>query len=207
MIRTMNPSENSTGEKRKRVALYGGVFDPVHNAHLSVAKAVLVGADVDAVVFLPAAQSPHKEDGPLASDNARLAMLRLATEGEAAFSVDGCELERGGVSYSVDTAADFARLQPDVEFCWILGADQWEKLNHWRRIEELSALVEFLVVARPGYALYPQIWPGVRHQLVAAPLLSESSSEIRQRLASGRPISELVAPAVEAFISANNLYT
>ncbi|MGC6506142.1 MAG: nicotinate-nucleotide adenylyltransferase [Coraliomargaritaceae bacterium] len=200
-------SKNSFGGKRKRVALYGGVFDPVHQAHLAVARAALVGADVDSVVFLPAAQSPHKEDGPLASDDARLAMLRLATEGEAAFTVDGCELDRGGVSYSVDTVAGLARLQPEVEFCWILGADQWEKLNHWRRIEELSALVEFLVVARPGYSLEPQSWPGVRHRLIAAPLLAESSSEIRQRLASGLSISGLVAPAVEAFISANNLYS
>jgi nicotinate-nucleotide adenylyltransferase len=195
-----------TSNKVERIALYGGVFDPVHNAHLSVAKAALKGVDLDQVIFLPAARSPHKNEGPLATDEQRLAMLRSATQGVSAFSVDPWELERGGISYSVETAARFRGLFPAAQLFWIIGADHWAQLPNWNRIEELSQSVDFLVMARPGYRLEPPTWPAIRHHLVAAPLFPESSSEIRDRAASGRSIAGLVAPAVEAFISANNLY-
>lgn len=194
------------GEEERRIALYGGVFDPVHNAHLSVARAALEEAGLDGVVFIPAACSPHKKGGPLAADEERLAMLYAATAGEPAFRVDACELERGGVSFSVDTASRFRAEFPGARLFWIIGADQWERLPDWHRIGELSALVEFLVVARPGYRLEPSSWPGLRHSRVAAPLLPDSSSGVRERVAAGRAVTGLVDPAVEAFISANNLY-
>jgi nicotinate-nucleotide adenylyltransferase len=190
----------------RKIALYGGVFDPVHAAHLAVAQAAVAGAELDAVIFLPAASSPHKSVGPVATDAQRLAMLHAATEGEAAFSVDAWELERGGISYSVDTAAHFRTRYPKARLFWILGADHWARLPDWKQIEELSAMVEFLVLARPGYPLEPSQWPKIRHSLVAAPELPESASRIRQQLASGRSIQGMVDPAVEAFILSNNLY-
>ena len=194
------------GKKTQKIALYGGVFDPVHNAHLSVAKAALQGVGLDRVIFLPAARSPHKMKAPQATDGQRMAMLRAATERELAMTVDAWELERGGISYSVETAARFRELFPAAQLFWVIGADHWAQLPTWSRIEELSKWVEFLVVARPGYRLEPPTWPHIRHRLVAAPLFPESSSEIRERAASGHSITGLVAPAVEAFISANNLY-
>jgi nicotinate-nucleotide adenylyltransferase len=191
-----------------RVALYGGAFDPVHCAHLRVAQYALQQAQLDRVLFIPAAQSPLKAHTPRTQDADRLQMLRLALAGQLNCEVDAYEIQKGGVSYTLDTVRHFRqRLGARVELFWIVGADQFEQLNRWHRIEELAALVVFLVLARPGSTLQPQPIAGLSYQVVEAPLMPESSSEVRKRCAQRRSVKGLVPDAVEAFISEQELYT
>ena len=197
----------STHIQSQRVALFGGAFDPIHNAHLEVARRALAQASLDEVVLIPAAQSPLKAHAPHVGDNDRLRMLDLAIAGERHFRVDSYEINKGGISYSVDTARYFQASHPDAQLHWIIGADQFEQLAEWKQIEDLAAMVRFLVVARPGYQMQQPEVPGLVHTRIDAPLMSVSSSEIRKRCAEGRSIVSLVPPTVEAFILAHRLYS
>jgi nicotinate-nucleotide adenylyltransferase len=190
-----------------RLALYGGAFDPVHCAHLRVARYALEQAQLDRVVFIPAAQSPLKAHATLSDDAARLQMLRLAIAGEVRFELDAHEIERGGVSYTINTVRHFSERFADAELFWIIGGDQFEQLHHWRCIEELVGLVTFLVLARPGADLVSSVpVADLRYQVIEAPLMSESSSEVRARCREGLSLDGLVPSAVQAFISVQELY-
>ena len=131
--------DGSRSAASRGVALYGGSFDPVHCAHLKVAHAALEQLSLDKVIFIPAARSPLKGSAATASDADRIEMLRLATADEPRFAVDTCEIKRGGTSYTVDTVNLFGKKQPDSTLYWIIGADQFELLPQWRRIEEIAA--------------------------------------------------------------------
>lgn len=198
--------KSDVNDTNARIALYGGVFDPVHTGHLSVARAALKEASLDAVIFIPAARSPHKKEGPIADDEARVSMLEAAISEESRFRIDCLEMERGGVSFSVDTASHYSRSFPGAKLYWILGADQWAQLPRWHRIEAFVELVDFLVLARPGYQAVPPDIPGINYQIVPASLQTESSSEIRRRLKHRLSIKGFVDPVVEAFILSHNLY-
>lgn len=193
--------------KKPRIALYGGAFDPVHRAHLEVARAARSQASLDEVVFVPAAQSPLKAHGPVAGDAERLKMLELALAGEAGFAVDDSELKRGGVSYTVDTLRGFKERAPDAELFWIIGSDQFTQLDRWHAIEELAQLIVFLVLARPGYDLSPPMAPKLSWEKIEAPLMQESSTLIRERISKGQSIEGLLPKSVEAFIQEEGLYT
>jgi len=199
---------NLVNENRPlRLALYGGAFDPVHCAHLRVARYALEKAQLDRVIFIPAAQSPLKRHAALSSDAERLQMLRLALEGESRFELNAHEIERGGVSYTIDTVRYFYEQFETAELFWIIGGDQFEQLHHWRSIDELSRMVTFLVLARPGAELAPSARvANLRYQVVDAPMMNESSSEIRARCGVGLPLDGLVPGAVQAFISEQELY-
>jgi nicotinate-nucleotide adenylyltransferase len=197
----MNPLINPS------LALYGGSFDPVHYAHLKVAQAALDQAGVARVIFIPAARAPLKADPAVADDDDRIAMLRLATADAPRFEVDSCEIERGGVSYTIDTVHTFRSRHPGAKLHWIIGADQMELLPKWHRIGEIVPEVTFIVLRRPGYSAAAPAIRGLRYTEIEAPLMKHSSSEIRQRLAEGGNGEGLVPPSVEAFISSRGLYT
>lgn len=189
------------------VALYGGSFDPIHAAHLEVARAVLRAADVQRVVFIPAAQSPLKRQAPEADADSRLQMLQLAVSGEPRFAVDDRELRQGGVSYTIDTVRAYRAAEPDKVLYWIVGADQFERLPDWWQIGELAALTRFIVVRRPGYAAEAPKIEGLRYLEVEAALMPHSSREVRQRISEGRPLGDWLPRSVEAFIYERGLYT
>lgn len=192
---------------RKRIALYGGSFDPVHNAHLAAARAARREASLDRLIFIPAAQSPLKGCGASAGNEERLAMLALAVENEPDFAVDDSELRRGGISYTLDTVRAFTKQYPESELFWIIGADQLEQLDRWRAIEKLVQMVNFLVLARPEYALSAPKIPGLFWKKIEAPLMEESSTMIRQRIAKGESVESFLPKSVEAFIREKGLYT
>lgn len=193
-------------EHARRIALFGGAFDPVHCAHLRAARAAVRKASLDRVVFVPAARSPLKAHAPRADDADRLEMLRLAMEGAPCFAVDDFELRRGGVSYSVETVRYFRNKEPGAELFWILGADQFERLEAWHAIGDLAAMVGFLVLARPGFSLRPPAVDGLWFEKIEAPLMEESSSAIRDRCRRGESLKDWLPRSVEAFISERNLY-
>lgn len=201
----MKPPIKST--LQPAVALYGGSFDPVHSAHLQVARAALGQVQLDKVVFIPAAQSPLKSNQAMASDADRIEMLRLVTADEPQLEVDTREIERGGSSYTVDTVIAYLAQHEGVKLYWILGADQFELLSGWRRIEDIASKLTFIVLRRPGYSTAAPLIKGLNFVEVDAPLMKHSSSEIRHRIAEGLAWRDLLPLSVEAFICSKGLYT
>ena len=187
------------------LGLYGGSFDPVHLGHLLVAHAALEELALDRLVFIPAAQSPFKPSRNPAPDPIRLRLLRLALVGESRMAVDDFELRRGGISYSIDTAREFAARTPNAQLLWLIGADHVAALPKWRDAEALARLVEFVVIPRPGEDTRPLPEPFHLRHLRGFPL-QLSSSEIRDRIRGDRPWSHLVPAAVAEVIRDTGMY-
>lgn len=199
----------------ERVGILGGTFNPIHIGHLLIAQQALEAAGLDRVIFLPSHTPVHKECVSLATPEDRLAMVRLAVADNPAFEANDLELERGGVSYAVDTMRAFRLRYPDREPHFIIGMDSLRELHLWYRVNELLALCPFLVLDRPGVAHpltpaelpLPPPWPErLLASVLPGRLCEVSSSEIRRRVAEGRPIRYLVPSVVEQFILDRGLY-
>ena len=184
-----------------RLGLFGGTFDPIHNAHLTLARDAVEACGLQQLLFIPAARPPHRSRGPRAGYEDRLRMVQLAIAGEPRFAAS--RLEAGdALSYSIQTIEKVAALHPGAELFFVIGADAFAEIRTWKRWEEVVAAVEFIVAARPG-AEY-QTPPGaVVH---GVPLeLDVSSSSVRALLAAGAD-SVPVPPAVLAYIHEHQLY-
>ena len=188
-----------------RIGLFGGSFDPVHLGHLLVAQAACEEFKLDRLFFIPAAQSPLKPERVPAPAEMRLRMLRLALAGEMRYEVDDQEIRRGGPSYTIETVRDYRQRYPKATLFYIIGADHVPLLQKWRAADELAALVEFLVVPRPGDPPMAAKPPFRIQNLVGTPF-AVSSSRIRARVKASEPIRHLVPPAVEETIHNSGLY-
>jgi nicotinate-nucleotide adenylyltransferase len=141
-------------ERRRRIALYGGTFDPAHAGHLAVARGLLLLFDLDEVLFVPAYVAPHKRDRRVSPALDRYAMLALATQGEERFRVSTVEMEAPERPYTVNTLSRFReRLGGEARLFFVMGADSWEEITTWRDWERVLTLADQLVVTRPGYEL------------------------------------------------------
>ena len=183
-----------------RIGVFGGTFDPVHVGHLAIALAALESVPLDRVLFVPARRSPLKDRDPLASIDDRVAMLEAAIANEPRFALSRAELDRDGVSYTVDTLEG---LRPQGELFLILGSDALADLARWRAPDRIRELATILVAARPGA---PE--PGAMHGARAfdAPRLDISSRELRARAARGMSLRYLVPDAVWEHIRRRGLY-
>ena len=132
---------------QKRVALLGGSFDPVHNGHIAMAQAAKSQLGVDEVWFVPARQTPLK-DRTLSKASDRLNMLRLVGQEHPDFKICDLELKRNGISYTVDTLETLKSMYPDIEFIWLIGADQADQFDQWKEPEKLLELAQFAVIDR-----------------------------------------------------------
>ncbi len=188
-----------------KLGLFGGSFNPVHLGHLLVAQAAGEELQLDRIVFIPAAQSPFKPESILAPPAERLRLLHLALAGHPEWVVDDLELRRGGVSYSVLTVREYARRYPGALLYYLIGTDHAPLLPKWRDAHELARLVEFVVIPRPGESDQGLPSPFRGRRLHGFPL-RVSSSEIRDRVRTGRPIDLLVGAAVAEAIHKNQLY-
>jgi nicotinate-nucleotide adenylyltransferase len=194
-----------------RIGLFGGTFDPVHAGHLIAAKAAMDCAGLDRVLFVPAAQPPHRPPA-VAGAKQRLEMCRLAIAGEPRFEVSDVELNRAGPSYTVDTLSELHRLNPDDELFLILGWDAARLFPTWRRPDEVRKLASIVVVGRPGSDepgeadLEPAGLGGDGVSICLEPTPDVSASEIRRAVGAGEPITGKVPPAVEQYIAAHGLY-
>jgi nicotinate-nucleotide adenylyltransferase len=189
----------------QKIGLFGGSFDPVHIGHLLVAQAAREELELDRLFFIPAAQSPFKPDSKPTSDAARLRLLRLALAGKTWCEIDEQELQRGGISYTINTLRDCHRRFPDAKLFYLIGGDHVEKLPSWRDPEELATLAEFIVVPRPGQVESPFPQPFHGRALKGFPL-GVSSSQIRERVQGGEPIDHLVPATVAEAIRDAKLY-
>lgn len=200
-----------------RVGLLGGTFDPIHYGHLVIAEEVRARLDLAELVFVPAGQPPHKPEQTIAAAHHRLAMLQLAIASNPYFTISQVDLERPGPSYTVDTLR-LLRQQWDRQtaFYFIIGGDSLEDLLTWHDpagiLEQLTYLV---AVQRPGYeeasgyreTLEGRL-PGIKQRLlmVQAPQLEISATDLRLRVAEGRPIKYQTPEAVEYYIAQQGLY-
>ena len=188
-----------------RIGLFGGSFDPAHIGHLLVAQSACEEFKLDRLFFIPAAQSPLKPEQIPAPAEVRLRMLRLALAGETKCEVDDQEIRRGGPSYTIDSARTYRQRYPKATLFYIIGADHLPLLPKWRAADELAALVEFLVVPRPGDPPVSAKAPFRVQNLIGTPF-AVSSSQIRARVKAGQSIQHLVPPAVAEAIDNSGLY-
>jgi nicotinate-nucleotide adenylyltransferase len=189
----------------ERLGLFGGSFDPVHCGHLLVALVACEELDLARLFFIPAAQSPLKPAAVPAPPQERVRLLRLALAGQARYEIDEQEVQRGGVSFTIDTVRDYAQRFPSMQLFYLIGADHVPLLPKWREAEALARLVEFVVVPRPGEEC-PAAAPPFRLRVLTGFPLAVSSSQIRARVREGLPIEGLVPPAVAEAIRNNRLY-
>jgi nicotinate-nucleotide adenylyltransferase len=183
----------------KKIAIYGGTFDPVHHAHLILAREAIETLGLEKVILVPAAISPLKKAGPVASGEVRLAMLRAAIEGEPEFQVDECELLRPPPSYTIDTVEEIRRRGPDAALYCLIGEDNVEQLPRWHHFSELEKAVRFVVLDRTGKQ------PTHCYQLIHR-RIDISATEIRRRVAQNQSIRYLVPEPVEEIIQREKLY-
>jgi len=182
-----------------RIAIYGGTFDPVHHAHLILAREAIETLRLQKVIFVPAAVSPFKKSAPVASGEIRLSMLRAATKDEIGFAVDDCELRRPPPSYTIDTIEDVQRRERDAEIYCLIGEDNVAELAKWHRFVELEKIVRFVVLDRTG-------GPANYSYEIIRRRIDISATEIRNRVASGQSIRYFVPQAVEEIIRREKLY-
>jgi nicotinate-nucleotide adenylyltransferase len=182
----------------RKIGIYGGTFDPIHNGHLILAREALEILGLEKVIFVLAAISPFK-GAPVASSEMRLSMLTAAIEGEKGFALDDCELRRPPPSYAIDTVEEIRKRERDSEIYYLLGEDNVPDLTRWHRFDELRTLVRFVVLHRTGL--------NTKHDYeVVHRKIDISATDIRNRVASGRSIRYLVPANVEDIISRQNLY-
>lgn len=185
----------------KRIGLLGGTFDPPHIGHLIIAEEVRFQLQLDEIWFLPTNEPPHK--GVARSNNEhRKQMLSLAIKNNPYFHINTVEYERSGKSYTIDTMHILTERHPNVTFYFIIGADMVEYLPHWKNIDELLDIVQFVGVERRGFTIettYPI-------QNVSIPLIDISSSEIKERIEKNRPIQYFVPDEVLQYIKEYRLY-
>ena len=199
-----------------RIGVFGGSFDPVHVGHLWIGETAIETLKLDELRWVPAATSPLKPDGPAASDQDRLQMLKLALGGCPEHVIDEREIRRGDQSYSVDTAAEILSEHPGAELCMIIGSDSLATMPKWHQPESLLELVTLCVVQRGGepemdFSVLKELTSAeriafFRESVIKMPVIEISSGEIRSRVNAGSSIRFRVPRAVEAFVDANDLY-
>ena len=190
----------------KRVGIFGGSFDPVHNAHLALAQAALEALALDQVLWMPAGQ-PWQKTRRITAGVHREAMVRLAIEDQQRFVLDRRELVATGPSYTLDSVRALQAEQPSIEWFLLIGQDQYAGLHTWQHWEELLDRVVLAVANRPGVP--PAVHTTVLqhpHRSVPLPMQDISSTAIRRRVAAGEPIGALVPPAVARYIERHALY-
>ncbi len=188
-----------------RIGVFGGTFDPVHQAHLVIAEQCREQGRLDRVLFVPAARPPHKSERILTPFERRVEMLQLAIAGYPVFQVSDMEKDRPGPSYTVDTLRELRNRQPGDELFLLLGSDSLADLPQWYQPTQIAELATLVVVRRPDCET-SEVPAAFQVQWIESPLLAISSRELRQRIAEGRSIRYLLPRAVECYIETHRLY-
>ena len=186
-----------------RIGIFGGSFDPVHLGHLQLARGAAERLDLDQVRFIPTRLQPLKADGPRASAEDRVAMLRLALDGAPEFVIDRREVERPGPSYTIDSLQELTIERPSDQLFLLIGADAAQDLARWRDATGLAKLATIVVVPRPG-AVAPALPPGVMSLDLAT--LDVSATVVRETVNRGGRIDQWVPAAVAGYVAAHGLY-
>lgn len=188
----------------RKIGIMGGTFDPPHFGHLLIAERAREACQLDEVWFMPTKTPPHKTGSNLCNDEQRIEMVKLAIETNPNYKLSLAEFERIGPSYTIDTIKQLKADYPEADFYFIIGGDMIEYLPKWKDIDELLTLITFVGVKRPGHN-----WTFIysdKVEIIDAPQLEISSSEIRERSQKQRSIRYLLPEAVIEFIKEQGIY-
>jgi len=190
-----------------KLGIFGGTFDPVHHGHLIAAEYVRERAWLDRVMFIPTMISPHKVDIPVTPAVHRFAMLREAVKSNPFFEVSDAEMERGGVSYTVETLRMIEEGHRGDALFLLLGADNLRDFRSWKEPGEIVKRATIIVMNRPGFSSLDGD-TGLPADVIqcTVPSIDISATEIRRRVRKGLPISYLVPPSVSRYIGRHRLY-
>lgn len=197
---------------KSRIGILGGTFDPVHTGHLVLARDAMEYFGLSKVLFIPSATPPHKLRNDILPARHRVAMIRAAIRDVKGFELCTMEVDRLGISYSIDTVRDLKRQHPRSNFYFIIGADTLKELHTWKRIDELLGLCEFATMGRPGWGtqgsfqLQGKWMKKLRRNIFRGHAMDISSSDIRERMARGLEIDFFVPPPVGQYIRRHGLY-
>ena len=218
-------------EEKKKVGIFGGTFDPVHLGHIKAAEEIKRILGLDKVIFIPSAISPHKTPSESTPSEHRLRMLELSLEPFPYFEISTYELDKEGVSYTVDTLRHFTTAEPGTDFYFIVGSELFRAIDTWKNYNDLFVLASFAVIERPGFPedsppkLPLAIETDFRYYIKRGDVtiyknkyskeviythirgVTVSSTEIRNILRSGGSVKDLVPAEVERYIAENSLYT
>ncbi len=200
----------------ERIGIFGGSFNPIHRAHLTMAAKVVERFQLCKLLLMPSRQPPHKSSDDLATGADRLAMCQLAAADEERIEVTDLELGRQGPSYTVDSLQDLRVEYPQAELLLVIGADMLKIFHQWVAFEQIHALVRLVTFPRPGVDLgeLPELREALGDAAVERLLgdvldvepMEVSSTDVRNRVRAGQPIEHLVPPAVADYIARHNLY-
>lgn len=220
--------------EQRRIGLLGGTFNPIHNGHLHVANTVSEALSLAQVLFTPTGNAPHKDPKQILAAEDRLKMLELALYSHSKFFLCDYETSRSGVSYTIDTVRALKKKYPDARLFFIVGVDAFAQIETWKTPEQLLQLCDFAVISRPGFPFsklsgFGPLFALKRVRLdeldagtarfYTFPLSAQttchflhiphsyiSASDIRSRIAAGRPLKNLLPHPVQSYIIERNLY-
>ena len=189
-----------------RLGVMGGTFDPIHHGHLVAASEVQALFGLDEVVFVPTGQPWQKGERDVSPPEHRYLMTVVATASNPRFTVSRVDIDRPGLTYTIDTLRDLHAQRPDAELFFITGADALAQIVSWRDNEQMFDLAHFIGVTRPGFDLADSHLPEGRVSLVEVPAMAISSTDCRDRVARGMPVWYLVPDGVVQYIDKRSLY-
>jgi nicotinate-nucleotide adenylyltransferase len=189
---------------RTRVGVMGGTFDPIHNGHLVAANEVAQYFQLDEVIFVPTGK-PWQKQGFTAAEH-RYLMTVIATASNPHFTVSRVDIDRAGVTYTIDTLRDIRRAKPDSELFFITGSDAIAQILSWKDAHEFWDLAHFVAVSRPGHDFSISELPDQGVSLLEVPALAISSTDCRSRVSRGYPVWYLVPDGVVQYIAKHHLY-
>jgi nicotinate-nucleotide adenylyltransferase len=189
-----------------RLGVMGGTFDPIHHGHLVAASEVQARFELDEVAFVPSGQPWQKAGRRVSPAEHRYLMTVIATASNPRFWASRVDIDRPGPTYTIETLRDLRAQRPGADLFFITGADALEQILSWKDVEELFELASFVGVTRPGFALSDAHLPRDSVRLVEVPAMTISSSDCRERVATGRPVWYLVPDGVVQYIAKHRLY-
>ncbi|NLX61571.1 MAG: nicotinate-nucleotide adenylyltransferase [Tissierellia bacterium] len=199
----------------KKIGIMGGTFDPIHIGHLLIAEYARISFKLDKILFIPTGNPPHKKKKHITSDMHRYNMVLLATNSNENFLLSTIEMDRKGVTYTIDTINALKSIYDNTDFYFIMGADSLLQIYSWKDYEKLLNMCKFIVAKRPGYKdnKLDEVKSDLNLKynsqifIMEGPLLDISSSQIRERVKKGISITYLVPRAVEIYIYKHKLYS
>ncbi|WP_081930269.1 nicotinate-nucleotide adenylyltransferase [Bifidobacterium bohemicum] len=202
-----NPRITPSAHARRRIGIMGGTFDPIHNGHLVAASEVAWVYQLDEVIFVPTGRPVFKLDRQVTNAEDRYLMTVIATASNPRFTVSRVDIDRPGITYTIDTLRDIRSLHPDAELFFITGADAVAQILKWKDVHSLFDLAHFVAVTRPGYSTSADALPEeFKVDALEIPALSISSTDVRERARKNEPVWYLVPDGVVQYISKHGLY-
>ena len=196
----------------RKIGVMGGTFDPIHRAHIAIAKRAMEQYSLDDIIFMTSGNPPHKKDRNVTDARARLEMVRIAIDGIGGFTASDYEVSKTEYSYSVNTLKWLHTEYPDAEIYFLIGEDSLDYIDEWYRPQEILDLCIVLVYPRTSHETLKRTLTEKRSvlggdiRIIDAPVYAVSSTQIRNLIGSGADASNLLDSRVYGYIRHNNLY-